>query len=346
MSSEATERKLAAILSADIVGYSRLMAEDEGGTVRRLGAYRTEITNLVGEHRGRLVDFTGDNFLAEFPTALDAVECAIEIQRVLQARNAALPAERKMEFRIGAHMGDVRVEGGRIFGDGVNIAARLEGLARPGGVCISGSVHDQVEGKLDVGFEDLGERSLRNIPRPLRVFAIATETRDRPRARSPAIPTAGEIRAIAVLPLENLTGDADQEHLVDGMTEALIGDLAKISSLRVTSRTSTQQYKGARKPLPDIARELNVEGVIEGSIAREGDRVRVTVQLIDGRDDSHIWAERYDSDVRGVFALQSEIARTVARQIRLELTTREEALLAGPLGRWFARVRRTEVAED
>jgi TolB-like protein/class 3 adenylate cyclase len=346
MPSAPTERKLAAILSADVVGYSRLMAEDEDATVRALTDHRDAIAALVGQHRGRVVDAPGDNVLAEFPAATDAVQCAVEIQRVLEVRNAPLPGDRRMQFRIGVHLGEVRAEGERIYGDGVNIAARLEGLAEPGGICISGAVHDQVQSKLDLRSEDLGEQSVKNIPKPVRVFRVTIEAETalpEKRSKSPrraalavgvvvflgAVVVVGwrmfagdgevtgaaissPIRSIAVLPLENLSGDPEQEYFADGMTEALIGDLAKIGSLRVISRTSVMQYKEARKPLPEIARELNVEGIIEGTVMRDGDRVRITAQLIDARDDRHLWADRYDRDLRSILALQSELARAIA----------------------------------
>jgi len=344
------EHRLTAILSADVVGYSRLMAEDEAATIRTLTAYRQQISALVQEYGGRVVDAPGDNLLAELPAARGAVECALEIQRRVQARNAGVSEATRMEWRIGVHMGDVAVEGERIYGDGVNIAARLEALAEPGGICISGAIHDQVQSKLEVEYRDLREQSLKNITRPVHVYRVLDSASERADNRSPRQPKqpaqAAQIRSLAVLPLENLSGDPEQEPLVDGMTDALISDLAKIRSLRVVSRTSIKQYKGADRRLPEIARELKVEGVIEGTVAREGERVRVTVQLIDAREDKHLWAERYDRDVRGVLALQSEVARTVAKQVRLELTPREEAELAGPLGRWFARLRQVGSPED
>ena len=356
------ERKLAAVLSADVVGYSRLMAEDDVGTVQRITEYRELIGVRVREQRGRVVDSPGDNLLAQFPSALDATRCAIEIQRALKTRNADLPAERRMELRIGVHMGDVMADGDRIYGDGVNIAARLEGLAEPGGICISGEIHGQVESKLDLRFDDLGDQSVKNIPKPIRVYRVEVEAETKPTdapSRSlrravvaasvvmvlgviavagwrmvvgrPEKPSAAEvaapIRSIAVLPLENLSGDPEQEYFADGMTEALIGDLAKIRALRVISRTSVMQYKGARKPLPEIAQELDVDGVIEGTVMRAGDRVRITAQLIDARSDRHLWSDRYDHELSDVLALQSEVARAVAEQVRLELTPDEQAAL-------------------
>ena len=350
MSPGRTEHRLAAILSADVVGYSRLMEEDEEATVRTLTAYREQIGALVREHRGRVTDFSGDNFLAEFTTALGAVQCAIEIQRVLSARNASLPADRQMKFRIGAHLGDIRIEQDRIYGDGVNIAARLESLAEPEGLCISGAVHEQVQGKLQLTCQDLGEQSLKNITRPVRVYRVlvaATEAAEDGRSGARAqSDESDQIRSLAVLPFENLSGDPDYEPFADGMTEALINDLAKIRLLRIVSRTSILQYKGVRRPLPEVARELRVDGIVEGTVTREGDRMRVTAQLIDARQDRHLWAESYERFVHGVLALQSEIARTVAKQIQLELTPQEEAALAGPLGRFFARVARIGPAED
>ncbi len=346
------EHKLAAILSADIVGYSRLMAEDEDETVRRLGAYRTEITNLVADHRGRVVDFTGDNFLAEFPTATDAVEAAAEIQRVLKARNAAVPAGRAMEFRIGVHLGDIRVEGERIYGDGVNIAARLEGLAEPGGVCISDDVLHQVQRKLELDFDDLGEQEVKNIPDPVHAYRLrerATEsppagTRPRLGTRpvlvglaviafvalawwgwNRPVATTGPIRSIAVLPLENLSGDPEQEYFADGMTEALIGGLAKIGALSVISRTSIMRYKQTDKSLPEIAQELHVDAIVEGTVMRAGDRVRITAQLIDARTDRHLWSDRYDRDLRDILALHSEVARAIAGEIELQLSGPEKS---------------------
>jgi TolB-like protein len=340
------------------------MAEDEEATVRMVTAYRETVELLVAQDRGRLADFTGDNFLAEFATATDAVRCVLELQRVLAARNADLPPNRRLEFRMGIHLGEVRVEGERLFGTAVNVAARLEGLAEPGGVCVSAAIRDELRGKLAVECEDLGEHAVKNIPEPVRVYRLSiertTEEPTRPRATTPQAgagrsgaarrwvggvvlallmvavlaswltriaPNARPIRSIAVLPLENLSGDPDQEFFADGMTEALIADLAGIGSLRVISRTSIMQYKGARKPLPEIAAELGVDGVLEGSVMRAGDRVRITTQLIDARSDEHLWAERYDRDLHEILALQSDVARAVAEQIRLELIPELETVV-------------------
>ena len=354
------ERRLAAILSADVVGYSRLMTEDEQGTIQTLTAYRSLISSLVADHHGRVVDSPGDNLLTEFPNALDAVQCAVEIQGVLRVRNQSLAENRQMLFRIGVHLGDITAEGDRIYGDGVNIAARLEGLAKPGGICISGTVYDVAHSRLDLGLDDLGEQEVKNIPDPVRVYRVSIEagapaTAPR-RVRRAAlvmglaavvgaaavaawqffgafepttVPSSAPIRSIAVLPMENLSGDPEQEYFADGMTEALIGDLAKIGSLRVISRTSVMQYKDVRKPLREIAQELDVDAVIEGTVMRAEDRVRITVQLIHARSDTHLWNERYDRELSDVLALQSDVARAVAKQIRVELTPEDQARLAG-----------------
>jgi adenylate cyclase len=321
------ERRLVAILSADGVGYSRLMAEDEDATVRTLAACRDGIGLLVRQHRGRVVDSPGDELLAEFPTATEAVTCALEIQGWLGVQNAPVAAERRLEFRIGVHLGEVRVEGERLYGDGVNIAARLQALAEPGGVCVSATVRDQLGKKLAASYQDLGPQSLKNIPEPVRTYRVRSgESAAPPRARRPGR-RRGPIRSLAVLPLENLSGDPTQEYFADGMTEALIGDLGNIRSLRVISRTSVMRYKGARKALPEIATELGVDALLEGTVMREGERVRITAQLIDARTDHHLWSERFDRELRGVLELQSDVARAVARRIELELTPAEAARL-------------------
>ncbi len=352
MNPNAATRRLAAILSADVAGYSRLMAEDEDHTVRTLTEHREAVTKLVPRFGGRVVDFSGDNFLAEFPSAVNAIKCAFELQESISARNAGVEPQRRMEFRIGAHVGDVRVDGERIYGDGVNIAARLENLAGAGEICLSGAVYDQVRRMVDLPYQDLGEQVFKHLPDPVRAYRLrprgaSGELRsEAPHTTAGGAAAPGRIQSLAVLPLENLSDDAEQEYFADGMTEALINDLAKISALRVVSRTSVMQYKRVRRPLPEIAKALNVDGIIEGSVIREGDRVRITVQLIDARRDQHLWAERYDRYLRGILALQNEIARTVAAQIQIELTPEEEELLEGPLDRWFARIRRDGVPQD
>ena len=362
MAQEEIERRLAAILSADIVGYSRLMAEDEDSTVRTLRAYREQISALVREHRGRVADFSGDNFLAEFPTARAAVECAIEIQRVLQARNAGLPADRKMEFRIGAHLGDVRIEAERVYGDGVNIAARLEGLAEPGGICISATVHEQVRNRLDVGYRDLGDRTVKNIPDQVRAYQVELDREAgvrRPRRRWPAIAAAALIAAagvgiwvawprllglgldlagvtrpperpalpdkpsLVVLPFANLSGDPDQEYFSDGITEDLTASLSRSAGLFVISRNSAFTYKGKAVNVEDVGRELGVRYVLEGSVQRAGNRVRITAQLIDATSDFHVWSEQYDREFSDIFALQSEISERIFANVGVEVTDAE-----------------------
>ena len=371
MEPEGVERRLAAILSADVVAYSRLMAEDEEATVRRLGVYREQIGALIGEHRGRLADFSGDNFLAEFPTALGAVGCAIEIQRVLRARNAGLPVERKMEFRIGAHLGDVRVEDGRIFGDGVNIAARLEGLAEPGGICISATVHEQVRNRLEVGYVDRGDQTVKNIPEQVHVFEVRLEPGSTASARPTAArrpwrvaaliatavvavcalgiwttwprvlglgaevlgvipsnqPALPDKPSIVVLPFANMSGDAEQEYFADGMTEDLTTDLSRSPDLFVISRNSAFSYKGESPRVEDVRRELGVRYVLEGSVRRAADRVRITAQLIDATTGFHVWSERYDRALEDVFALQSEISEEILIAVGVEIDQAERARL-------------------
>jgi TolB-like protein/class 3 adenylate cyclase/Flp pilus assembly protein TadD len=352
-------RRLAAILSADVVGYSRLMAEDEAATVRALTAYREQIATLVREHRGRVVDAPGDNVLAEFPSALDAVHAAVEIQRVIQARNADLPAERRMEFRIGVHMGDVVVEGERIYGDGVNIAARLEGLAEPGGICISGTVQEQVANKLELQFEDLGEQTVKNIPKPVRVYQLGPmtispmrEKRRIPRTRRTSLVTAGLVLVlaltvvavwlirphdplrevaleqeamlalptgptVAVLPFTNLSGDPEQEYFSDGLTDDIITALSRFRDLFVIARNSTFRYKGKSVDVRELNRDLGARYVVEGSVRRARARLRVTVQLLDAKDGTHLWADTYDRDLSAVdiFAVQDEITEQVVGAI-------------------------------
>jgi adenylate cyclase len=293
------ERRLAAILSADVAGYSRLMAEDADATIRAVTARREQIELNVRQHRGRLVDFTGDNFLVEFGSAVEALECAVEIQRVLAALNAELFPERKMEFRMGLHLGEVRAQEGRLFGTGVNVAARLEGLAEPGGICISSEVHGQVENELDLGYEDLGEQSVKNIPKPVRVYRVRLDGGQSAAAQAPLHPLVPDKPSIVVLPFYNMSDDPEQEYFADGITEDLTNDLASAPDLFVIARNSAFTYKDKQVRVEQVGRELGVRYVLEGSVRWARDRVRVTAQLVDATTGRHVWSHRYDRELSG-----------------------------------------------
>jgi len=326
MAPNALQRKLIAILSADVKGYSRLMGEDEVATVRTLTASKEAVAGLIQQFRGRVVDSPGDNVLAEFSSVVDAVECAVEIQRVLKARNAELPENRRMEFRIGVNLGDVIAEGDRIYGDGVNIAARVEGLAEGGGICISGSAYEQIENKLTLEYEYLGEQAVKNIKKPVRVYRVEMATV----AAVPTVSTVLELPdkpSIAVLPFVNMSGDSEQEYFSDGMTEDLITDLSKISGLFVIARNSVFTYKGRPVKVEEVGRELGVRYVLEGSVRKAKDRVRITAQLADAKTGGHLWAERYDRDLEDVFALQDEVAREIVAVLSVKLTEDEQERL-------------------
>jgi adenylate cyclase len=325
---EILHRKLTAILSADVKGYSRLMGEDETGTVRTLTAYRELMSNLISKHRGRIVDSPGDNLLAEFGSVVDAVQCAAEIQRELRGRNAELPENRRMEFRIGINLGDVIEEGDRIYGDGVNIAARVESLAEGGGTCISGTVFDQVENKLALEWEYLGEQAVKNIKKPLRIYRVRMPDEEAPGD------VGGNLKlldkpSIAVLPFVNISGDPEQEYFGDGITEDLITDLCKISGLFVIARHSVFTYKGKAVKVDQVGRELGVRHVLEGSVRKAGNRVRITAQLVDARTGGHLWAERYDREQKDIFDLQDEVTQKIVSTLAVKLTKGEEDRLAG-----------------
>ena len=362
MTSQGVERKLTAILCADVKGYSRLMGEDEVATLETLTAYREVMDNFVELHHGRVVGSAGDSLLADFTSVVDAVQCAVEIQRELKKRNAELPEGRRMEFRIGVNLGDVIVKGDDIFGDGVNIAARLEGLAEPGGICISGGVYEQLKNKLALGYEFIGDREVKNIAEPVPAFRVRLEPGAagpkqfkgaRPRRwRSMALPAAAiavvvgaaalavwnfylrtpappvdvasttapgtapsqqlpDKPSIAVLPFVNMSGDPSQESFSDGITEDLITDLSNLENLIVISRSSVFSYKGKPIKVQQVGRELGVHYVLEGSVRKSADRVRITAQLVDATTGHHLWAERYDRDLKDVFAVQDEIAKKV-----------------------------------
>src|SRR5271166_2965687 len=349
---ERAERRLAAILAADVSGYSRLIEADEDGTLGRLKALRAEaIDPKIAEHRGRLVKTTGDGLLVEFVSVVDALRCAGEIQATLAERNGETPADRRIEFRIGIHQGDVVAEDGDIFGDGVNVAARLEGLAEPGGICVSARVQEDAAGKLSLAFEDIGEQELKNIARPVRVYRVRS-TLTHPVADAPGSPLsrnagegaerrrreAGEGRAlalpdkpsIAVLPFANMSGDPEQEYFVDGMVEEIITALSRIRWLFVIARNSSFTYKGQAVDVKQVGRELGVRYVLEGSVRKGGNRVRITGQLIDAVTGTHLWADRFDGLIEDVFELQDKVASGVAGVI-------EPALQAAETGRSASR---------
>jgi adenylate cyclase len=323
------ERRLTAILAADVVGYSRLMGLDEAGTLKALKSHRREMADAkIAEHQGRIVKVTGDGMLVEFPSVVNAVACATEIQRKMRERNVDVPEDQRIEFRIGVHLGDIIVEDNDIYGDGVNIAARIESIARPGGVAVSGSVRDNVGNRLDLTFEDTGEQTLKNIDRPVRVynvnlFAGAPPLRAAAAQRKPE-PVGREKPSIAVLPFTNMSGDSEQEYFSDGITEDIITDLSKISGLFVIGRNNVFTYKNKAVKLEQAAAELGVKFLLEGSVRKAGQRVRVTSQLIDGATGGHLWADRYDRDLTDIFAIQDEIAHTIVDQLKVRLLPGEK----------------------
>jgi len=332
MSEGRVERRLAAILAADIAGYSRLMGVDEEGTLAALKAIRRDLSDpKIAEHRGRIVKTTGDGLLIEFASVVDAVRCAVEVQHAMAERNTDIPAERRIEFRFGINLGDIIIDEGDIFGDGVNLAARLEGLAEPGGICISRVVRDEVRDKLDLAFDDLGEQSLKNIARPVRVFRIEMGPRaSGPQAgETPALPAADvplalpEKPSIAVLPFQNMSGDPEQEYFADGMVEEITTAIARLPWLFVIARNSSFTYKGRAVDVKRIARELGVRYVLEGSVRKADSRVRITGQLIDTATGAHIWADRFDGSLEDVFDLQDQVAASVAGAIEPKLRQSE-----------------------
>jgi TolB-like protein/class 3 adenylate cyclase len=325
-------RRLAAILAADVAGYSRLMGADEEGTHERLRAQRRELAEpKIGEHSGRIVKTTGDGILAEFPSVVDAVRCAAELQRAMIDREAGVPEDRRIRFRIGINLGDVIVEDDDIFGDGVNVAARLEALAEPGGICVSRVVRDQVRDKLPYAFEDLGEQNVKNIARPVRVYALRPEAVAALPGSSPPTtppipqPAVAPRLSIVVLPFANLSNDPEQQYFADGITEDLTTDLSRIADMVVISRSTAFTFQGKRVDIKQINRELCVRYVLEGSVRRSGNRIRVNAQLIDAETDAHLWAERFDGDASDLFGLQDEITSRIANTLGVELRAADAA---------------------
>jgi TolB-like protein/class 3 adenylate cyclase len=319
-------RRLAAIFAADVAGYSRLMGADEEGTHERLKAHRRELVDpKIREHSGRIVKTTGDGMLAEFPSVVAAMRCAAEWQRAMVDREADVPEDRRIRFRIGINLGDVIVEDDDIFGDGVNVAARLEALAEPGGICISRMVRDQIRDKLAYTFQDLGEQNVKNIARPVRVYALRPEAvADLPAPGGPAVPPIPQSAvaprmSIVVLPFTSLGNDPEHQYFADGITEDLTTDLSRISDMVVISRNTAFTYQGKRVDTKQIGRELGVRYVLEGSVRRSGGQVRVNAQLINTETDAHLWAERFDGDASDLFALQNEITSRIARALGVEL---------------------------
>ena len=328
----ASTRRLTAILAADVAGYSRLMGADEEGTHERLKAHLRELVDpKVKGHQGRIVKNTGDGMLVEFASVVDAVRCAAEVQRGMVDRDAELPTERRIKFRIVINLGDVITDGGDIFGDGVNVAARLEALAEPGGICVSRTVHEQILDKLSYQFEDLGEQGVKNIARPVRVYALGREAvADLPAARVPPAsstsqPLAAPRLSIVVLPFTNLSDDREQQYFADGITEDLTTDLSRLENMFVISRNTAFTYSDKPVDTKQIGRELGVHYVLVGSVRRSGNQVRVSAQLIDAATDAHLWAERFDRDTGDLFALQSEITSRLANALGVELIAAEAA---------------------
>ena len=338
------DRRLAAILAADIAGYSRLMGSDEEGTLRQLKAHRKELVDpKITEHRGRVVKTTGDGMLVEFVSVVDAVRCAVDIQRSMVERNAEVPTENRIRFRVGINVGDIISDDNDIYGDGVNVAARLEALAEPGGICVSRNVHDQVRDKLGFSFEDMGEQTVKNIARPIGVHRIdltesAGLTIVKSTAGVPKPELASSRPSLAVLPFANMSGDPEQEYFADGISEDIITGLSKLRWFFVIARNSSFAYKGKAVDVKRAARELGVRYVLEGSVRKGGKRVRITAQLIDAATGNHIWADRYDGDLTDIFALQDEITKKVVAAIEPRLleaeAIRSQSRSPADIGAW------------
>jgi len=321
---EKITRKLRAILSADVKGYSLLMADDEIHTIETLKKYRSLMSGLIQQHSGRVVDNPGDNLLAEFSSAVDAVECAVEVQKKLKKENAKFVEDMQLQFRIGVNIGDVVQDGDRIYGEGVNIAARIESLADAGGICVSRSTYDQIKNKLQVDTEYLGEHEVKNIKEPVRVYKVLMDSD----TNVPLVEEQLELPSkpsIAVLPFNNMSGDPEQEYFSDGLTEQIINGLCKVSNLFVIARNSSFAYKGKSIGIKQIAQELGVKHILEGSVQRAGDRVRITAQLIDAITDYHMWSENYDRELSDIFALQDEITMKLMIALQVKLTEGQQA---------------------
>jgi adenylate cyclase len=319
-------RKLRAIFSADVKGYSVLMANDEFSTIQTLQDYRNIMSACIEKHDGRVVDAVGDNLLAEFGSAVDSVQCAVEVQKGLRDKNQELPEDKKMEFRIGINIGDVIQDGGRIFGDGVNVAARIESLADAGGICVSRSTYDQIKNKLELSIEYLGEHEVKNIKEPVRVYKILMDSD----STTPLVDEPLELPdkpSIAVLPFANMSGDPSQEYFSDGLTEQIINGICKISNLFVIARNSSFAYKGISVNVQRVGKELGVRYVLEGSVQKAGENVRITAQLIDTTTGFHLWSESYDRDLSDIFALQDEMTVKLMEIMQIKLTFGEQARL-------------------
>ena len=357
------ERRLAAILTADVSGYSRLMGHDEEGTLAALKTCRRELFDpKMAEHRGRIVKTTGDGALVEFASAVDATRCAMEIQHAMAERNAAVPEDRRVEFRIGINVGDIIIDDGDIYGDGVNVAARVESLASPGAICLSEDAYRQIKGKLALEVRDMGEQQLKNIARPVRVFGVRLDGVP----AQPAPPLQSDNKpSIAVLPFTNMSGDPEQEYFSDGISDDIITDLSKVAGLTVIARNSSFAYKAKAVDVRTVGRELAVRSVLEGSIRRAGQRVRITAQLVDATSGVHVWAERYDRDLTDIFVVQDDVTHRIVEALKVTLSAAENArltegekvnvdaydcvlrgreLLAAPVG--IGRVKNREILEQ
>ena len=326
MTADAFKRKLTAILSADVAGYSRLMGEDEEATIRTLKGYRELIAERTEKHRGRVVDSPGDNVLAEFGSVVDAVRCAVEIQEELKVRNTELPENRQMKFRIGVNLGDVIEDEKQLFGDGVNIAARVEGLAEGGGICISGTVYEHLKNKLPLDYDYLGEQHVKNIIEPVRVYQVKINAKTTFHGLNKEVKLPDK-PSIAVLPFINMSADKEQEYFCDGIAEDILNDLTHLEDLYVVARTSSFAFKGKNQDIREIGIKLRAHTVVEGSVRKAGNRLRIIAQLINVADGYHLWSERYDRELEDVFAIQEEIAKNIVRALKIKLSKREKHAL-------------------